>query len=252
MFHKVVKKALMLSVAATLVVTPVVASAQTGIYSKTANGTSTGAGSNTGGDDTSGNTTESTDSKGSGSSSKKSSSSSSSSEASVSIGSMVMADGTTSTIPGKNTSATVTSFAAITQVPWANAVVTVADSNYGPAAKASLDSAASALGVEVGPVLDIVLGSLNNGKLEAITGNTALVGFRLAVPASFALKPGYEFAVIHISAGGAVEILPNWSADAGTLQFYTTGSGVFALTQIPAGTLDNVKVAQYKQANNLQ
>lgn len=258
MFHNVVKKAFMLSVAATLVVTPVVTSAQTGIYSRSASGTSTGAGTGTGvetgtGDDSmSDNSTETESPKSSGSSKKSGggSGSGSVSKESTAIGQMKMADGTVSTVPGRNTSKTVKSFAAITPAPWANAVVTVADSNYGPAAKASLDSAAQALGVEIGPVLDIVLGTLQNGRIEAVTGNTALIGFRLQAPADFTVKPGYELAVIHISAGGAVEVLPNWSSETGILQFYTTSSGVFALTQVPAGTLDNVKVAQYNQANS--
>lgn len=217
MFHKVVRKVLLLSVAATLVVTPVMVNAAG------AGHTSSGTG--------------------------HSKSSSSSSEESESVTELVAPDGMASLVPGSNTSTVIKSFGAITKAPWANAVVTVADSTYGPAAAASLEAAKAALGVQTGPVLDIVLGSYVDGKLQPVSDNTTLVGFKLTVPADYVLQPGCEFAVIHVSVGGAVEVLPNWTADPGALQFYTTGSGVFALTQVPAGSLDSVKIAQYNQAN---
>ena len=245
MFHKVVKKALMLSVAATLVVTPVVASASGlvqgvdyGPYGPTYGSSSSSSSSSSGGSSKSSTKVEETK-----------------------IPTVTLADGTVlnSTVAGSSKATSIKGIAVAAPAAVVNAAlgvkegekafVTIADSNYGPAAKASLENAAAALGAQIEAVLDINMGKLNaNGKFELVKNASKLVEFRLAPKGT--LKAGYEWAIVRVQAGGAVTVLPNWSSNAGEIQFFTDGSGVFGLTQVPAGSLDNVKVAQYQQANS--
>lgn len=249
MFHKVVRKALMLSVAATLVVTPVVASASAATTQPRigSNGSgSTGSGSSS---------SESTG----GSSGGSSSSSTTVEEVKTPV--VTLADGTvlTSTIAGNDKSTVVNGIAVASPVANVNAAlgvaagetayVTVADSNYGPLAQASMKDAVAAFGGELEAVLDINMGKMTkDGKFNVVLNAANLVEFRLAPKGT--LQPGKEWAIVRVQAGGAVAVLPNWSSDASTIQFFTDGSGVFGLTQVPAGSLDNVKVAQYNQANS--
>lgn len=251
----ILKKAVMLSLAAALVATPVVASAARGVQ---------GVDYGPYGSTSDNNTTEpSGGSENSGSSSKGGGSGSSSGGGAVSVAvtsevklstgetltSSVPVYGTVKSVPGVIVSApkdVVNS--AFKLEEGQTAKISINDSNYGPAAQQSIKDAAAALGTEVGPVLDITGGIVaKNGKLTSVGKLEKLVNFTVAVPAGF-LKAGYELAVIRVEAGGAVSVLPNWSQDPSKLSFYTDAFGVFALTQVPAGTIDNVKVAQYNQS----
>lgn len=237
MKNNVLKKMLMLALTAALAATPVMS-----VGAVSDNTTSTGT--------TSG-------------SSSSSSSSGSASVAAPTTSEVKMADGTVvkSTVTGSYSAKSVQGIVVATPAAAVNAAlgvaegeqayVTVADSNYGPQAQQCVENAAAALGTEVGPVLDIFAGKLSGGSFKTVAKAGQLVEFKVGVPANFVLKPGYELAVIRVEAGGAVTVLPNWSADASTLSFFTDSFGVFAMTQVPAGTLDNMKVAQYNQANGL-
>ncbi|MBO5293355.1 MAG: hypothetical protein J6B10_09270, partial [Lachnospiraceae bacterium] len=157
MFHKVVKKALMLSVAATLVVTPVVASASGlvqgvdyGPYGPTYGSSSSSSSSSSGGSSKSSTKVEETK-----------------------IPTVTLADGTVlnSTVAGSSKATSIKGIAVAAPAAVVNAAlgvkegekafVTIADSNYGPAAKASLENAAAALGAQIEAVLDINMGKLN-------------------------------------------------------------------------------------------
>ena len=251
MFHNVVRKALMLSAAATLVVTPVVASAS-GSGVQGVNYGSYGSYGSASSDSTSSSSKSS-----SGGSSKRSSTK----VEETKLPEVKLADGSVvkSSVAGNNKATVVSGIAVTAPANVVNsalgvkdgekAYVTIADSNYGPAAKASLENAAAALGAEIEAVLDINLGKLSaDGKLETVANAGKLLEFKLAPKGT--LKAGYEWAIVRVQAGGAVTVLPNWSSDASIIQFYTDGSGVFGLTQVPAGSLDNAKLAQYQQANS--
>lgn len=233
MKNNVLKKMLMLTLTVTLAVSPVL----------TVGASGTGAGSS--------------------SSSSSGSSGGSGAEAAPSTSEVILADGNVvkSTVTGSYSAKSVKGIVVATPAAAVNAAlgvaageqayVTVGDSNYGPQAQQCVQEAAMALGTEVGPVLDIFAGKLAGGKFETVAKAGQLVEFKVGVPANFVLKAGYELAVIRVEAGGAVTVLPNWSGDAATLTFFTDSFGVFAMTQVPAGTLDNMKVAQYNQASGL-
>lgn len=248
------KKVLMVSVAGVLVVTPLAVSANVQTYAT---------GSNHDKHNISGNDTSSTEDSGSSGSSGSKSSSSSSTPAAPSTVEFKAADGTVikSTVPG---SYTAKKLVAVPAAPAAainsafgvkagqTAFIRIADSNYGPAAKASLDAAVKAVNAELGPVIDIAAGVMDkNGKLNSVGKAGALVEFQVKIPAGFA-KAGYEVAMINIQPGGTVAFCPNWSTDPGTMKMYTDTFGVFAFVNVPAGSMDTVKTAQYKQANGIQ
>lgn len=240
MKNNVLKKMLMVTLTASLLVTPVM----------TAGATSNGSGN--GGS--------------SSSSSSNNSSSNSSSSATVvapKTSEVTLSDGTKvkTTIAGSYASKSVEGIAVATPAAEVNAAlglaenekayVTVADSNYGPKAKECVDNAAAAYGAEVYAVLDIFIGKETKGQITNVTQAQKLVEFKVSTPKGATLKAGYEWAVICVMPGGKVMMLPNWSADGSTVQFFTDGFGVFAFAQVPAGSLDAAKVAQYNQANGL-
>lgn len=233
MKSKVLKKVLMLALTASLVVAPVMSAGATG--SGTSSSSSKG------------------DSSGSGAAATEAPTTSE----------VKLADGTVvkSTVSGSYSTKSVGGIVVATPKTTVNAAlgvkagqqayVSVADSNYGPAAQKCVQDAAAALGTEVGSVLDIFAGVLADGNFVTVGKAAQLIEFKVSAPANFALKAGYEYAVIRVEAGGNVTLLPNWSNDSKTLSFFTDGFGVFAITQVPAGILDNMKVAQYNQANGL-
>lgn len=232
MKSNVLKKMLMVTLTASLLVTPVI----------TAGATSNGSGNG---------------------SSSSSSSSSAAVAATPGTSEVVLSNGTVvkTTVAGSYSAKSVEGIAVATPVATVNAAlglgagekayVTVADSNYGPKAQACVENAAQAYGAEVYAVLDIFMGKVAGGKVESIPQAQGLVEFRTSTPKGVALKAGHEWAVICVMPGGKVMMLPNWSTDGNSVQFFTNGFGVFAFAQVPVGSLDAAKVAQYNQANGL-
>lgn len=243
MKSKVLKKVLMVALTAALVMTPVLS------VGATTTGTTTGGSSSS--------------SSSKGSSGGGSGSGGGGAVAAPKTSEVKMADGTVlkTTVPGSYSAKSIPGIAVATPQAVVHAAlglaageqayVSVADSNYGPQAQQCVRDAAAALGAEVGPVIDIFAGKLAGGRFTTIAKAGKLIEFKVGVPASFALKPGYELAVIRVEAGGVVTVLPSWGNDPSTLTFFTDSFGVFAMTQVPAGTLDSMKIAQYNQANNL-
>lgn len=232
MKSNVLKKMLMVTLTASLLVTPVI----------TAGATSNGSGNG---------------------SSSSSSSSSAAVAATPGTSEVVLSNGTVvkTTVAGSYSAKSVEGIAVATPAATVNAAlglaagekayVTVADSNYGPQAQACVENAAQAYGAEVYAVLDIFMGKVAGGKVESIPQAQGLVEFRTSTPKGVALKAGHEWAVICVMPGGKIMMLPNWSTDGNSVQFFTNGFGVFAFAQVPAGSLDAAKVAQYNQANGL-
>lgn len=235
MKNNVLKKMLMVTLTVSLLVTPVM----------TAGATSNGSGN------------------GGSSSSSSSSSSSAATVVAPKTSEVTLSDGTKvkTTIAGSYASKSVEGIAVATPAAEVNAAlglaenekayVTVADSNYGPKAKECVDNAAAAYGAEVYAVLDIFMGKETKGQIANVTQAQKLIEFKVSTPKGITLKAGYEWAVICVMPGGKVMMLPNWSTDGNTVQFFTDGFGVFAFAQVPAGSLDTAKVLQYNQANGL-
>lgn len=238
MFYKVVKKAIVLSVVATLAVTPVVASA--------AGATTVGYGSY-GSSGSSETTTEETTTE--------------TVVETVTEPTVVLPNGVVikSSVAGSNSAESVKGIALTLPKAEVNAAlgvqsgerayVKIADSNYGPAAQSCVKAAAASLGAGVEAVLDINMGKITaNGAFQTVKNANGLVEFKMVPKGQ--LKAGYEWAVVRVQVGAVVTVLPNWSDDPSHLRFFTDGSGVFALVQVPAGSVDNAKIAQYQQANS--
>ena len=240
---KVLKKILMVALTASLVVTPVIS------VSASTTGTTTGGSSSAGSSSSGGG--------------KGSSGGSSAAKAAPATSTVKLGNGTVlkTTVGGSYSAKGVSGIAvtapknvvgaALGVAAGEQAYVSIADSNYGPNAQQCIRSTATALGAEVGPVLDIFAGKLKGSQITNVSKANKIIDFKVAAPSGFALKAGYEFAIIRVEADGTVTVLPDWDDDPTTITFYTNTFGVFAMAQVPAGTLDNMKVLQYNQANGL-
>lgn len=251
------KKVISLSLAtAMLVVSPtVIARATTGSYN--ASSQSGGSGSGSGGGEvvtpggSGSNETVSTSSasKGSGSSA------SSASTGTVTVkesSSVVNSEGVrmvTSTV-GAYSAASVKGVAVVTPMKDVNAAlglsgksfgyVIARDSLRGPLAMAQVEKFVSASGVEMGSVLDILLGKTANGEpvsfLDKVEGN---VRFVVGIPDNFA--GNYDYAMVRMESGGALTVLPDIDNDPTILTFESNASGLFAMVRGAAGCFDAYK-----------
>ncbi len=123
--------------------------------------------------------------------------------------------------------------------------VYVMDSHCGEIAKNILQQAAASHGYPAGPILDINVGKVKaTGEIDYSTPfpvNHPGVAIDIGIPSGF-LLPGNEPAFICVIPGGATEIVPNFGTDSGVCQIITDHpQGVFMLTQVPAGSLDQLK-----------
>ncbi len=98
-------------------------------------------------------------------------------------------------------------------------------------AKASLDAAAAALGATVGPVLNINLGAMTNGKFAPLSADGADVAFTIALPKSF-VQADANYAVICVRAGGAVTVAEDCDPNPNIVTFNMKGGlGCYAVVK---------------------
>lgn len=103
------------------------------------------------------------------------------------------------------------------------------DAKKSPLAKAAIDLAASSQGATVGPMLNIELGKMTNGKYSLLPADGSAIRICLGIPKSFA-QADKTYAVVCVRAGGAVTILPDLDANPNTVTFDTTGgAGAYAI-----------------------
>lgn len=103
-----------------------------------------------------------------------------------------------------------------------------------PAALASIDAAAGAIGGTVVATVNMELGKLTGGNFELLAQGGAPITMVFGIPRD-AIRAGYAYAMICVRPGGAVEILLDQDLDPNTVTFATTGGlGAYALVAYPA------------------
>lgn len=102
-----------------------------------------------------------------------------------------------------------------------------------PAAMASVNAAASAIGGTVVGTVNVELGKLAGGKFSLLAQGGAPITMVFGVPKT-AVKAGFAYAMICVRPGGAIEVLPDLDADPATVTFNTTGGlGAYAMVMYP-------------------
>ena len=102
-----------------------------------------------------------------------------------------------------------------------------------PAALASINAAADAIGGTVVATVNIELGKLSGGKFALLAQGGAPIAMTFGIPRNM-VNAGYTYAMICVRPGGAVEILPDQDLDPNTVTFATTGGlGAYALIAYP-------------------
>ena len=103
------------------------------------------------------------------------------------------------------------------------------DTKKSPLAKQTIDAAAESQGAEVGPMLNIELGKLSDGKYSLLPSDGDAIRIALGVPRNFA-DADKTFAVVCVRAGGEVSILEDVDDNPNTVTFDTTGgAGAYAI-----------------------
>lgn len=103
------------------------------------------------------------------------------------------------------------------------------DAKKSPLAKSAIDLAAASQGATVGPMLNIELGKMANGKYSLLSSDGPAIRISLGIPKSFA-QSDKTYAVIRVCAGGAVSILQDVDTNPDTVTFDTTGgAGAYAI-----------------------
>ena len=110
------------------------------------------------------------------------------------------------------------------------ATVRIFKSFYGPLAQKCLADTATALNMKAGPVLDITMGKVKDGKFTSVQEALAPLAFTVGIPDSFKTA-GSIYYVINIQPGGKVVLLSDTDSDPNTVTFETTGFGVFAIVK---------------------
>lgn len=111
------------------------------------------------------------------------------------------------------------------------AYVTTDESAMGPYAQTSLYIYAKAIGVEVGPEVDIFLGTLqSNGIIENVDSLATPLEFTIGIPEDF-MNAGYNYGVISVSEQGEVALLSDTDLNANTVTFSTDNVGAFAVVR---------------------
>lgn len=102
-----------------------------------------------------------------------------------------------------------------------------------PAAMASINAAAGAVGGTVVATVNVELGKLAGGKFSLLAQSGAPITMAFGIPKN-AVKPGYAYAMICVRPGGVIEVLPDLDADPNTVTFSTTGGlGAYAMIMYP-------------------
>lgn len=102
-----------------------------------------------------------------------------------------------------------------------------------PAAMASINAAAGAVGGTVVATVNVELGKLAGGKFSLLEQGGAPITMAFGIPKN-AVKPGYAYAMICVRPGGVIEVLPDLDADPNTVTFSTTGGlGAYAMIMYP-------------------
>lgn len=103
-----------------------------------------------------------------------------------------------------------------------------------PAAMASINAAAAAVGGNVVATVNMELGKLSAGKFALLAQGGAPISMVFGIPKN-AVQPGFAYAMICVRPGGAIEILPDLDTDPNTVTFNTTGGlGAYAMIAYPA------------------
>ena len=96
-------------------------------------------------------------------------------------------------------------------------------------ARQVIDRVAASQGAEVGPTLNIELGKKSGGKYSLLSSSGPTIRLSVGVPAGFA-QDGKTFAVVRVQSGGVVTILQDVDNDPNTVTFDTTGgAGAYAI-----------------------
>lgn len=96
-------------------------------------------------------------------------------------------------------------------------------------AKQTIDSAAASQKAVVGPILNIELGKMANGKYSLLPADGSSIRLSIGIPGSF-LEADKTYGVVCVRAGGSYTILKDLDRVADTITFETTGgAGVYAL-----------------------
>lgn len=102
-----------------------------------------------------------------------------------------------------------------------------------PAAMASINAVAGAIGGNVVGTVNLELGKMAGGKFSLLAQGGAPISMVFGIPKN-AVRPGYAYAMVCIRPGGAYEILPDLDADPNTVTFNTTGGlGAYAIVAYP-------------------
>lgn len=103
-----------------------------------------------------------------------------------------------------------------------------------PAAMASINAAAGAVGGTVVATVNMELGKLAGGKFSLLAQGGAPITMVFGIPQT-AVRAGYAYAMICVRPGGVVEVLPDLDLDPNTVTFNTTGGlGAYAMIMYPA------------------
>lgn len=102
-----------------------------------------------------------------------------------------------------------------------------------PAAMASINAIAGAIGGNVVGTVNLELGKMAGGKFSLLAQGGAPISMVFGIPKN-AVRPGYAYAMVCVRPGGAYEILPDLDTDPNTVTFNTTGGlGAYAIVAYP-------------------
>ena len=96
-------------------------------------------------------------------------------------------------------------------------------------AKQSIDSVAAAQGAVVGPILNIELGKMTDGKYSLLPADGSPIRLSVGIPKSF-METGKTYGIVCVRTGGSYAVLKDLDNIADTITFETAGgAGVYAL-----------------------
>ena len=120
------------------------------------------------------------------------------------------------------------------------AYVIMRNSRCGASAKACLSAVAGALGVAEGPTIDFYVTKSMLGAYDAVSGFSGDVTVCVGIPAQMR-NAALDYALIRVSAGGEVKVLPDADGDAETITVGTEKPGVFMLVSAPKGFFEALR-----------
>lgn len=103
-----------------------------------------------------------------------------------------------------------------------------------PAAMASIEAAAEAVGGSVIGAVNMEIGSLENGGFTLLDQDGEEITMIFGIPQN-QIQEGYAYAMICVRPGGTIEVLPDLDIDPATVTFQMTGGiGAYAMIMYPA------------------